>query len=242
MVPETESMDFKVGELLKDLQLDPSASNAIDRALSSIIDYINNIPVQEARAEYAAGFLRDLRVPSDKVNFIFKSPEAIRIAGSYSIGCVAKPDVNVDLLIRMPKECFHEKDYLNYRYHAKRCIYLCVVEKSLKSSPLVRKIEWRTFRNEARKPVIHLYPVIKHAELSEFFIRIIPTASSVFDGSRLSISRNNVRAFNQSDTSRATPYYNSSILEDMFMEENADFVKNTFNGWNSLGDALLLLK
>lgn len=207
MVPDTDSMDFKVGELLKDLQLDPLATKTIDRALSSIIDAINNIPDQEAGSEYAAGFLRDLRVPSDKVNLTFKSPEAIRIGGSYSIGCVAKPDINVDLLIRMPKDCFHEKDYLNHRYHAKRCIYLCVIEKSLKSSPLVRRIEWRTFRNQARKPVIHLYPAIKHADLSEFFIRIIPTASSVFNASRLRISRNNVRAFNHGKkASNLKPY------------------------------------
>ncbi|PKU81278.1 nucleolar protein 6 [Dendrobium catenatum] len=242
MVLETDSMDFKVEELLKDLQLGPSANKAIDRAVSSIIDAINNIPDQEADLEHAFGFFRDLRVPSNKVNFKFKSPESICIGGSYSIGCVAKPDINVDLLIRMPKECFHEKDYMNHIYHAKRCLYLCVIEKSLKSLTLFRKMEWRTFQNEARKPVIHFYPVIKNAELSEFFIRIIPTASSVFNASRLSISRNNVRAFNQGDTSRATPYYNSSILEDMFMEENVDFVKNTFTEWKTLRDALLLLK
>ncbi|KAK8923513.1 hypothetical protein KSP39_PZI019873 [Platanthera zijinensis] len=242
MVLEMNSMDFKVGELLKEIQLNPLATKAIDRAVSSITDAINKIPNQDVVSEYASGFVRDLLVPSDKSNFKFKSPKSIRIGGSYSLRCVAKPDVNVDLLIRMPKECFHEKDYLNHRYHAKRCLYLCVIEKTLKSSPLVRKIEWKPFQNEARKPVLHLYTVVKDADLSEIIIRIIPTATSLFTASRLSITRNNIRSPTQGDTSRATPYYNSSILEDMFMEENADFVKNTFNEWKILEDALLLLK
>ncbi|PKA50392.1 hypothetical protein AXF42_Ash013481 [Apostasia shenzhenica] len=242
MTPETDSMDVKVKELLNDLQLDPSCGEALDRYVSSIVGAMKEIPNQEVNLEYAAGFVRDLHVPKDKVGFLFKSPEVVQIGGSYSFGCVAKPDVNVDLLVRMPKECFHEKDYLNHRYHAKRCLYLCVIEKSLSLSPLVRKIEWSTFQNEARKPILIVYPVHELAVVSEFFIRIIPTANSLFITSRLNMSRNNVRAYKQGDMTQATPHYNSSILEDMFLEENAEFVKNTFQEWNSLKDALLLLK
>lgn len=40
----------------------------------------------------------------------------------------------------------------------------------------------------------------------------------------------------------ATPKYNSSILEDMFLEENSAFVKRVFLGWKDLQEALLLLK
>lgn len=43
-------------------------------------------------------------------------------------------------------------------------------------------------------------------------------------------------------TPQATPRYNSSILEDMFMEENVEFVKRTFHGWKELTEALILLK
>lgn len=39
--------------------------------------------------------------------------------------------------------------------------------------------------------------VVKSAELSDFFIRIIPTATSLFTFSKLSLTRNNVRAFTQ---------------------------------------------
>ena len=41
---------------------------------------------------------------------------------------------------------------------------------------------------------------------------------------------------------QATPKYNSSMLEDLFLEDNAEFVKRTFLGWKELGEALILLK
>lgn len=56
------------------------------------------------------------------------------------------------------QECFHEKDYLNHRYHAKRCLYLCIIKKYLKLSSVVCKVKWSTLQNEARKPVLLVYP------------------------------------------------------------------------------------
>ncbi|XP_008790387.2 nucleolar protein 6 [Phoenix dactylifera] len=242
MGPETNSMDLKVRELLKEVQLDASAIKSLDGAVSSVIDAIRAIPDQEVSSESTPAFIRDLRVPSDKVSLTFRSPEHVQVGGSHSIRSIAKPDVNIDLLIRMPKECFHEKDYLNHRYHAKRLLYLRVVEKSLKSCPVVRKIGWSTFQNEARKPVLLVFPVMEIAEHFEFFIRIIPTATSVFNVSRLNLTRNNVRAFSQGGVTQATPKYNSSIMEDMFLEENAEFVGKVFLEWKSLEEALILLK
>ncbi|KAG1341877.1 putative Nrap protein, expressed [Cocos nucifera] len=242
MGPETDSMNLKVSELLKEVRLDASAIKSLDRAVSLVIDAIRAIPDQEVSSESTPAFIRDLRVPSDKVSFTFRSPEHVQVGGSHSIRSIAKPDVNIDLLIRMPKECFHEKDHLNHRYHAKRFLYLRVVEKSLKSCPVVRKIGWSTFQNEARKPVLFVFPVMEIAEHSEFFIRIIPTATSVFNVSRLNVTRNNVRAFSQGDVTQATPKYNSSIMEDMFLEENAEFVRKVFLEWKSLEEALILLK
>lgn len=48
--------------------------------------------------------------------------------------------------------------------------------------------------------------------------------------------------FLESALLQATPKYNSSILEDMFIEDNAEFIKRTFTGFKELGEALLLLK
>ncbi|RRT78130.1 hypothetical protein B296_00012017 [Ensete ventricosum] len=163
VVVEMDSLDFKVGELLKEIVLDDSAIEILDRAVSSVVDAIESIPEQLVSADAAPKFVADLGVPTDKkVSFTFKSPESIQVGGSYSIRSVAKPDINVDLLVRMPKECFHEKDYLNHRYHAKRLLYLRVVEKSLTTCPVIRKIGWSSFQNEARKPVLIVFPALSY--------------------------------------------------------------------------------
>ncbi|XP_042442836.1 nucleolar protein 6-like [Zingiber officinale] len=240
---ESDSMDFKLGELLKEVQLDDSIVKIVDLAVASVVDAIKSIPERLVRADEASRFIEDLGVPSEKVSFTFRVPESIQVGGSHSISSVAKPDINVDLLVRMPKGCFHEKDYLNHRYHAKRFLYLRVIEKSLESCSAVKKIAWSSFQNEGRKPVLIIFPVMDSPDLSECFIRIIPTATSLFSMSRLSLSRNNVRSFSQEDgLAQATPIYNSSILEDMFLEENSEYVQKTFHEWKVLKEALILLK
>lgn len=49
----------------------------------------------------APKFIKD--IGADKVEFKFKRPTSINVGGSYSIQCIVKPDVNVDLYIRLPK-------------------------------------------------------------------------------------------------------------------------------------------
>lgn len=49
----------------------------------------------------APGFVRD--IGADKVEFKFKRPKSVQVGGSYSIQCVVKPDVNVDVFVRLPK-------------------------------------------------------------------------------------------------------------------------------------------
>ncbi|MCL7023428.1 hypothetical protein MKW94_008534 [Papaver nudicaule] len=240
-----DPMDFKVSEALKEVQLDyesPTLTKFIDETISSIKQLINKIPEDlKVGSDLAPGFIRD--VNADKFEFSFKKPAAIEIGGSYSIQALTKPSTSIDLFIRLPKECFHEKDYLNHRYHAKRCLYLCIIKKYLKASSRIKKIEWSTFQNEARKPVLVVYPVQEGVEIPGFCIRLIPTATSLFSVPKLNLARSNVRALSKDGMApQATPRYNSSILEDMFLEENAEFVRNTFLGWKELREALVLIK
>jgi hypothetical protein len=112
------------------------------------------------------------------------------------------------------------------------------------------------------------------ADLPGFYVRIIPSASSLFDVSKLNFStRNNVRAYTKGNMrtlealtpitlafnvgfflrltdqiciadgiNQPTPKYNNSLLEDMFLEENAESISCTFANWKALQEALVLLK
>lgn len=242
-VTDSNSMDLKVTELLNEVRLDysPALTKHVNDTVSAIKDAIDKMPEDfQVTANAAPGFVRDLG--ADKVEFKFKKPKCIEIGGSYAIQCLAKPEINVDLFIQLPKECFHEKDYLNYRYHAKRCLYLSIIKKHLKCSSLVHKVEWSTLQNEARKPVLLVYPAKELVEIPGFFVRIIPTAKSLFPIKKLNLKRNNIRAVTHGGMPQATPKYNSSILEDMFLEDTAEVIKKTFLGWKELGEASILLK
>ncbi|KAF3796060.1 Nucleolar protein 6 [Nymphaea thermarum] len=283
---ELDTTNFKVEQLLKEVDVDYSLiKKSLGDALSAIEETVASIPEKKVDASLAPKFVGDLGVPVDKVEFTFKKPETYQIVGSYAIEAVAKPVTNVDVLVRMPKSCFREKDFLDHRYHAKRCLYLSVIAMHLKSCRVVRELQWSTFQNEARKPILvvhlvrwldmggfgscasslYLLIVIKIilssftwfywifygitpfklagldlGAASGFLVRIIPCTTNVFAISKLGLSRNNIRSANQD--SQASPNYNSSILEDMFLERNADFVKDIFLGWKDLSQALLLLK
>lgn len=55
----------------------------------------------QVTADLAPAFVRD--VGADKVEFKFKKPTSIDIGGSYATRCAAKPDVNIDLFLGLPK-------------------------------------------------------------------------------------------------------------------------------------------
>uniref|UniRef100_A0A0E0RE94 Uncharacterized protein n=1 Tax=Oryza rufipogon TaxID=4529 RepID=A0A0E0RE94_ORYRU len=234
-----DSIVYKLSALLEEVRPSAAALRAASEAADAVAGLVKRIPTQQATHEAVAGFVRDLGLAGEKLAFTFRPPEVVRVAGSHAAGgAVARPDVSADLLVRLPKECFHEKDFLNHRYHAKRCLYLHVIEKSLRSSPLIQKISWSTFLDEARKPILH-------QKKSQNFLgsMIIPTASFLFNVSKMNLStRNNVRAYTKDGINLPTPKYNCSILEDMFLEENVEFISSSVADWKALQEALVLLK
>nr|KYP66767.1 Nucleolar protein 6 [Cajanus cajan] len=237
-----DSTELKVTELLKEVHVDysPHFCKHVDDTVSAIKTSIDKIPNDfKVTADLASRFVTD--IGADKVEFKFKKPAFVKIGGSYSIQSLAKPEVNVDLIIRLPKECFHEKDYLNYRYHAKRCLYLCLMKKYLEKSKSIGMVEWSTLQNEARKPLLIVHPAEKLVEAPGFFVRIIPSAKAIFNTAKLNMKRNNIHNLSNGTALQATPKYNSSILEDMFIED-LEFINKYFIGWKEIREALILLK
>jgi U3 small nucleolar RNA-associated protein 22 len=65
--------------------------------------------------------------------FTFQPPSRVDLVGSFLLKSVARPVLNVDVALEMPKSCLGAKDYLNYRYLEKRACYLDVVAQFLQS-------------------------------------------------------------------------------------------------------------
>lgn len=241
---DTELADLKVSELLKEVSVDYSKTKHLEDAVALIRDVLLSLPEEQVKPTAAAAFIKDIGAPGDKVDFKFRKPDSVEIIGSYALKTAAKPFLNIDLAVRIPKACFHEKDFLNHRYHAKRCLYLLVIKKHLNSCSVVKNIKWSTFQDDARKPILIIHPgEMDNDTGNDFVIRIIPTVlAGVFDFSKLAPGRNNVRDFQQGGIAQPTPYYNESILEDMFLEDHSALLKKNLSGSKTFVEALLLLK
>jgi U3 small nucleolar RNA-associated protein 22 len=67
----------------------------------------------QVTSDLAPNFVRD--IGADKVEFKFKKPLDFKIGGSYSIKSLTRPELNVDLIIRLPKVFIHMKQ-IDYFY------------------------------------------------------------------------------------------------------------------------------
>lgn len=127
-----DSTELKLSELLKEVNVDysPQLSKLVDDTVSAIKASIDTIPndtkvilppvsiatlASESLRYWSCSMLLNLQVAADiasrfvsdigadKVEFKFKKPSFIKIGGSYSIQSLARPELNVDLIIRLPK-------------------------------------------------------------------------------------------------------------------------------------------
>ncbi|CAK9267471.1 unnamed protein product [Sphagnum jensenii] len=242
---DTPLAALKVQELLREVRVDYSKTRVIEAAVAAVVDLLSGLADEEVSPSLASAFARDLGVPEDKARFKFRKPEWVRVVGSYGTHTIAKPVQQVDIAVRIPKSCFHEKDYLNHRYHVKRALYLVVLEKHLCQCSAIKTVDWGSFLEDARKPVLVLQPgPSERGATSKFVICIVPTISEeVFDTDKLVPLRNNVREVkSQEGSALATPHYNSSILEDMVVEHNCAWLQSVFLESEAMRDAVLLLK
>lgn len=115
-----------------------------------------------------------------QTSLTFHSPTEVTQVGSFPLQTATKPYTNIDIVVKMPHECFTPRDILNHVYFDKRKLYLGVIVKHLKSSSSkfkdtvdVSSINISFLKGDTRKPIITLKPNMK----TSYVIRIIPAVS-----------------------------------------------------------------
>ena len=195
--------------------------------------------------------------------FSFNKPARIHLVGSFPLRTCAKPILNVDVAVEMPNTLFHPKDYLDHRYFRKRAFYLAKLAVALRETNAFGHLSYQWFHGDHRKPILlvhSLHSIDKegrsiptHTELvfdkTHFVIRLIPFINrDTFKLSKLSPMRKNLRksildgVSTSSSTSWPTPFYNSSLLSEMFYREHLMCVHEALLKCPSAIDAILLLK
>ena len=175
----------------------------------------------------------------------FVAPERVYLTGSMANGgCLRiSPGTSssvADVAVEVPRGYFAAKDYLDHRYHAKRFAYLQVLQQHLSRAKWVASVSMSAHHGDVRK----LCLLVTAAKTNDLCLRVLVTApSDAFPASRLMPDKANLRHLDEVDGERAaSPNYNQSILEDMFVEEHGKYLRDAAAEVEYLDDACLLLK
>ncbi|XP_058446148.1 nucleolar protein 6 [Malaya genurostris] len=184
-----------------------------------------------------------------KETFKFVQQRIVHQIGSTQMEtCCGKP-LTVDLLLEIPDKCFRNEDYLNMRYHYKRAHFLCHLADGLTKQskyPLVAKVNFVSLKGDVLKPVLEVTPADeKFAKRVRFIIHAATVAK--FSPKRFLPEKNNVRPAmigeeTQLDSALCpTPHYNSSILYDLCLLKNQEFLESVLQS-DHVRQAIILLK
>ena len=123
--------------------------------LKDLKAHIDSLPAStvawESLAPHCGGLTVRDRVTQD---LDFAPPTKVEVVGSFLLRTMAQPSLSVDLAVQMPSQCFHPRDFLNYRYADRRAMYLAVLARSLQDSDLVKDVTVEGFCGDVGKPVL----------------------------------------------------------------------------------------
>eukprot|EP00743_Colponemidia_sp_Colp-15_P007495 GILK01008100.1.p1 GENE.GILK01008100.1~~GILK01008100.1.p1 ORF type:complete len:1201 (+),score=282.77 GILK01008100.1:38-3604(+) len=181
----------------------------------------------------------------------FQAPSRMDLIGSFLLHSLCKPELNIDVAMEIPRECFFGKDFLNHRYTDKRTAYVGVVYERLRKQHKDWSLSLTGFRDDPTKPII----VIRLPKVKRFVFRVIPfvskqifaapdaTAEEVVKSlKKLLPSRNNVRRADGEAAQPATPHYSNAILEDLMFKDHLSILHIRNGKCAAFKDAVLLFK
>eukprot|EP00697_Spironema_sp_BW2_P003687 gnl/Spiro4/14898_TR8029_c0_g1_i1.p1 gnl/Spiro4/14898_TR8029_c0_g1~~gnl/Spiro4/14898_TR8029_c0_g1_i1.p1 ORF type:complete len:1127 (-),score=361.05 gnl/Spiro4/14898_TR8029_c0_g1_i1:130-3333(-) len=257
-------------ELLTEAKVNFKKTKAISYALRELKSILENLPDAQI-------FFRDLpayarrglvlwggKPAGDKPLLSFSRPESVSVVGSFMLHTVTQPDLNVDVAVEMPKAMFSHKDFLNYKYHDKRLVFLHHLAQCLSAHPLFRdgpeeepvpggRVQLAAFSPcDPHKLVLLLHPATAATAVGKatrFVIRVVPTvAASVFPPAKLAPARCNVRprigesAAGPETAAPATPFYSNTIVEDMHVAAHLTHMHSVLASARCACEAIVLLK
>ncbi|XP_001365176.3 nucleolar protein 6 isoform X1 [Monodelphis domestica] len=247
---------MQMEELLKEVRLKEKKQHRIDTFLHEIKQRILSVPSTKMTDMTDQSWLpKGVRVPfiqkpfAVKGRFHFLPPTQVTVVGSYLLGTCVRPDVNVDVVLTMPKEILQDKDGLNQRYLRKRALYIAYLGYHLSRDPLFGSVCFSYINGCHLKPLLLLCPAGKDEHLVT--VRLYPCPPpEFFRLCRLLPSKNNVRTTWFWDKSipeegvmdPPTPHYNTLLLFDEVLESHLHLLSAILTSSPGLRDGIILLK
>lgn len=252
-------------ELLKESKLPEKRVAFIDAFYKSLLDFLKLIPSEDKEtAVHELKWLKknkiippiseDIPLEAAPIKFRFISPNSVYAVGSFRTHTVINAHPVYDVCLEIPAEFFSKGNHLNGTYHRKKALYLSYIALKIQNWDQAAGCKFTFANGNPFHPVLVIEPVGKHGKHITFHLRATCGEES-FKIERLSPEKSNVKQLKNPHISKetsteviknaehvATPYYNSSILSDLNMKFNDEFLYNTLGDNQHVKDAIILLK
>lgn len=246
---------LQIGEIIKSIEIPAKHESFIQTWLRELNEFLATLDSDVGKSSSdSLKWLKDVKIPIDEEGleipsfpFQFIAPRSASIIGSYAVSTVVGPTFSVDVVVEIPAKSFQKENYLNQVYHKKKALYLAYLALQLQKLPSVEHCRF-TFRQGNRfNPSIVLKPKgIRHllinvhacTEQNTFKLnRFLPATSNV----RSTLFKNKHAA--RSDLLQATPHYNSSVLRDLTLLQNENYLKRMLETTHTnVREAIVLFK
>lgn len=252
-------------ELLKETKLPEKRLVFIDSFFKSLSEFLSALPSEEN--ETAVHELKWLKknkilppisqeIPFDiaPIKFRFLTPSSVFAIGSFRTQTVINASPVLDVCVEIPADFFSKGNHLNGIYQRKKALYLSYIASKVQKWDQVSDCKFTFANGNPFQPVLVLAPAGKYGKHIRFQLRATCGEES-FKIERLSPEKSNVKQLKDPNTSEksstmviknsehsATPYYNSSILGDLNIKFNDEFLYNTLCINPHVADAIILLK
>lgn len=187
-----------------------------------------------------------------KGKFSFFPPNQLKLIGSFALGTIMNSNTVIDIALEIPRRFWVKSDHLNYRYHLKRALYITYLAHKFnqEGNGIVANCHFSFWNENQLKPVLILTPNGKIGKYCSVALHCYPELYS-FKPSRFLPVKNNVRKewffsgnsqVSEDIDAFPTPYYNSSILQDINLIENFDRISEVVKNNENLKHAIMLMK
>ncbi|XP_025078491.1 nucleolar protein 6-like isoform X2 [Pomacea canaliculata] len=228
-------------------------TNLCQMQMAALLAEVRMKKKQHAQMMEAVEKIKNIFLQLSAEDTEFPLPVDVFQSGSIPLNACVQPTKAADVVLVMPKKHIYNKDYRNHQYLHKRLQYLTAVAGHLKEVAADIKLTYRA-GNPFHPILVVNVPVSGSKALVVIHLHVIPEQGA-FKPGRFHLSKNNIRPCwfssglkesslfaDYGDTLPPTPYYNTSILQDVCFKTNAEYITQQLSDSSSLQDGLALFK
>lgn len=240
-------------EMTKEMEVTGGKKKAISEAVDQLRKVLFSLKeIEVDNVSHTSWLPPNIKVPwkwkghNVKGAIKLQKPIEIEIAGSFPLETCSKSSLNVDVILKMPSTVIHAKDYLNFRYHHKRSLYIAYVASHLDGHKMVENLSYTFSNGDHLRPLLAVNLTGKHLKKVTFKLHPCPS-DSAFRLQRFAPTTSNIRSQwyqgsqDEEEKFPATPHYNASILRDVCMDRHLKYLLEVSRGFPSFKESVMMM-